>query len=136
MSETNEVRACIFCRNHDMADECWHSPEYESVARALAVAFTKESEPSEEQVGWYVDDAEGIGSDLWHYLGRDTPLTCRDLGYLDREPDKHAVLFNERLVVTLQSTEMGESMARVVADLANPTAALADHAAGDKMGEA
>lgn len=110
--------ACIACRLNDWADECWHSPEYEPVARALAVAFQQTDTPTDEQVGWYVDDAEEIGSDLWHYLGRETPLTCRDLGALDREPDLHAVLFNDRLVVTLQTVEgSGQSMARVVADL-------------------
>lgn len=114
------ARACIFCRNNDMADECWHSPEYEPVARALATAFQQTDQPTDEQVGWYVDDAEEIGSDLWHYLGRETPLTCRDLGSLDREPDLHAVLFNDRLIVTMQTADTGESMAHVVADLSIP----------------
>lgn len=111
------TQKCIFCRFHDEPD-CWHSPEYEPVARALAVAFQQTEKPSDEQVGWYVDDAEALGSDLWHYLGRETSLTCRDLGFLDREPDLHAVMFNDRLVVTLQAADgTGESMARVVADL-------------------
>lgn len=110
--------ACIFCRNNDMAEECWHSPEYEPVARALAVAYQGTDQPTDEQVGWYVDDAEELGSDLWHYLGRDTPLTCRDLGFLDRDPDMFAVVFNDRIVCTMQSVEKsGESMAQVVADL-------------------
>lgn len=120
MATETDATACIFCRNNDMADECWHSPEYEPVARALAVAFQCVPNPTDEQVGWYVDDAEELGSDLWHYLGRDTPLTCRDLGFLDRDPDMHAVVFNERMVATLESVEKsGESMARVVADLAS-----------------
>lgn len=111
------TEACIFCRNNDMTDECWHSVEYEPVARALAVACTGDAEPTDEQVGWYVDDAENIGSDLWDYLGRETPLACRALGSLRRQPELFAVIFNDRLIVNMQTSEMGDCDTCLVADL-------------------
>lgn len=110
--------ACIFCRNNDMASECWHSPEYEPVARALAAAFQSTPEPTDEQVGWYVDEAEDIAADLRSLLGKDTPLTARQLDFLPTSPSLAAVLINERIVATFEGSDdgSGEVSARLVAD--------------------
>lgn len=113
------LRVCIACRINDMGDECWHSPEYEYVARALAQAFQEKAEPSDEEVGWHVDEAEDIASDLRTLLGRDTPLTARRLEFLPTSPNLVGILFNDRIVATFEGCDdgSGEVIALVVADL-------------------
>lgn len=118
MTHNAESDACIFCRNHDMADECWHSTEYEYVARAFAKAFQGTENPTDEQVGWYVDEAEDVSSDLRQILGKETPLTVRALDFLPTSPSLAAALVNDRLVVTFEGSDdgSGEVSVRVVAD--------------------
>lgn len=111
------MSACIACVHYDMADECWHSPEYEPIARALAAAV--HGEPTTEQVAGFVDDAEAIGSDVWAILGRRESYTCRDLGHVPTNPDRWSGLLDDRLIIIVDGSNdgSGESFASIAADL-------------------
>ena len=115
------MSACLACRLYDMADECWHSPEYEPIARAFATAV--HGEATDEQVAGFVDDAEQIGSDVWRLIGRRDSYTARTLGHLPTNPDRFSLILDERLVITVDGTSdgSGESFCSVAADLGATT---------------
>jgi len=118
-AENDALPRCIFCRFHDEPD-CWHSPEYEPVARAFAIAVHG-PDVTDEQVGWFVDDAEQIAADLRRLVGFEG-LTCRSLGVSPSDADRFAYLFNERFVVSVLGTNdgSGETIVDLIADLSTP----------------
>jgi hypothetical protein len=124
-SREDAVRACIACRAYDMPDECWHSPEYEPIARAFAVAVHGD-DASDEQVAGFVDDAEQIGSDVWRLIGKREAYTASALGHLDTNPDRFSLVLGGRLVVIVDGTSdgSGESFASIAADLTPYIAAV------------
>lgn len=116
-TRADAVRACIACRIYDWPD-CWHSPEYEPIARAFATAVHGE-DASDEQVAGFVDDAEAIGSDVWRLIGSHDTYEASTLGHLETHPDRFSLLLGGRLVVIVDGTSdgSGESFCSIAADL-------------------
>lgn len=110
--------ACPGCQANGWDEEvCFHSPEFFPVAQAIGRAIHGD-DATDEQAGWFTDDAEQIALDLMRLLDGQTP-TARNLGTVGSDYDRIALLFNDRYVVTILGSNdgSGETITEVVADL-------------------
>lgn len=73
------------------AEVCTHGPAAQRLARKLASIFQGVEEPTEEQVGWFMEDAEGPA----HEAQDDQEWVVEDLGDL-RDERRHLVINGKR----------------------------------------
>lgn len=96
MTELTETYTCPACRA--IPTWCDHTPEEWALATALAAHFQETASPTDEQVGWFVDDADGVAAQAGP--GPWTFRTVEALGGWDS-----AVIINEVLFCGMREGE-------------------------------